>query len=142
MIQSLNEWCWNALDNKTRFLLATQITKKRFINDARAIMQKAKAVISQVPTEIATDKGKFYIKAVRREFMRGFQKIHSPTEPYQYLYHLTSKMDNQLIERYHATFRERDKVIRGLKTEKSAEQYIENWRTYYNFTKPHMTLMV
>jgi transposase-like protein len=102
-------------------------------------MQRAKAVISQVPTEIATDKGKFYIKAVRREFMRGFQKIHSPAEPGQYLYHLTSKMDNQLIERYHATFRERDKVIRGLKTEKSAEQYIENWRTYYNFIKPHMT---
>ncbi len=138
-VKGINEWCWNALDNKTRFLIATQITKKRFIGDARAIMQKAKAVISQVPTEIATDKGKFYIKAIRREFMCGFQKIHSPAEPDQYLYHLTSKMDNQLIERYHATFRERDKVIRGQKNEKGAERYIENWKTYYNFIKPHMT---
>ena len=48
-------------------------------------------------------------------------------------------MGNQIIERYHATFRERDKVIRGLKTEKSANQYMKNWKTYYNFVKPHMT---
>lgn len=71
--------------------------------------------------------------------MRGFQKIHSLTEPDQYLYHLTNRMDNQLIERYHATFRERDKVIRGLKNEKTTEQYMEIWKTYYNFIKPHMT---
>ena len=48
-------------------------------------------------------------------------------------------MGNQIIERYHATFRERDKVIRGLKSEKTAERYVENWKTYYNFIKPHMS---
>lgn len=48
-------------------------------------------------------------------------------------------MDNQLIERYHSTFRERDKVIRGLKSDATAEVYMENWKTYYNFVKPHMT---
>jgi hypothetical protein len=56
------------LDNKTRFLLAQQLTKVRTIEDARGIMQKAKKVISQRPKEIATDKGKFYIEAVRKEF--------------------------------------------------------------------------
>ena len=45
-----------------------------------------------------------------------------------------------MIERYHATFRERDKVIRGFKSEKTADKYIENWKTYYNFVKPHMAL--
>ena len=46
-IKGENEWCWNALDNKTRFLLATQITKARRVKDAIAIIQKAKAVISR-----------------------------------------------------------------------------------------------
>ncbi len=141
-----NEWCWNALDNKTRFLLATQITKTRTIEDARHIMQKSKQVISQRPKEIATDKGHFYIKAVRKEFGsvggHGRSHLNIPRlkdRLHKSGSHLTTKMDNQLIERYHATFRERDKVIRGLKNEKTAEQYMSNWRTYYNFVKPHMT---
>ena len=54
--------------------------------------------------------------------------------------HITKKVDNQMIERYPATFRERDKVIRGFKSEKTADRYIENWKTYYNFVKPHMAL--
>ena len=133
-----NEWCWNALDNKTRFLLATQITKVRRIKDARGIIQKAKAVISQKPDFIATDKGQFYKKAIRKEF---------PTHAKNYVHfnkvgvnHITKKVDNQMIERYHATFRERDKVIRGFKSEKTADRYIESWKTYYNFVKPHMAL--
>ncbi|MCL4411412.1 DDE-type integrase/transposase/recombinase [Candidatus Marsarchaeota archaeon] len=137
-----NEWCWNVLDNKTRFLLANQITRARFINDARNIIQKAKPYLSQKPKEIATDKGQFYKKAIRQEFPthgRLFVPERLRDKPHERVYHMTKKVDNQLIERYHATFRERDKVIRGLKNEKTAEQYIENWKTYYNFIKPHMT---
>ena len=28
----------------------------------------------------------------------------------------------------------------GFKNEKTADRYIENWKTYYNFVKPHMAL--
>ena len=41
----------------------------RRIKDARGIIQKAKAVISQRPEIIATDKGQFYKKAIKREFV-------------------------------------------------------------------------
>jgi putative transposase len=128
-VGKINEWCWNALDNKTRFLLATQITQDRTIVDARHIIQKAKKVISERPKEVATDKGKFYIEAISKEFGGALA-------PFQ---HVNQKVDNQLIERYHGTFRERDKVIRGLKSEKTANVYMDNWRTYYNFVKPHQT---
>ncbi len=140
-IKGTNEWCWNALDNKTRFLLATHITKVRRIKDARDIMQKAKAVISQNPKEVATDKGQFYADAVRKEFPYHGRRfiIKRNRAGYEGVIHVKSKMDNQLIERYHGTFRERDKVIRGFKSEKTANQYVENWRTYYNFIRPHAT---
>lgn len=49
-------------------------------------------------------------------------------------------MDNQIIERYHGTFRGRDKVIRGFKSENTATRYIDNWQSYYNFIRPHTTL--
>lgn len=137
-IKGQNEWCWNALDNNTRFLLATQITKVRRIRDARGIIQKAKAVISQKPQVVATDKGHFYVKAIRQEF-----PTHARIDVFSNfkgVNHYTTKIDNQMIERYHATFRERDKVIRGFKSEKTANNYVENWKTYYNFVKPHMAL--
>jgi transposase-like protein len=134
-----NEYCWNAMDNKTRFLLATQITKIRRIKDARNIIKKAKAVISQTPEIVATDKGKFYTKAVKREFAGGHRYMNAEDNA-KALYHATTKMDNQVIERYHGTFRERDKVIRGFKSEKTAQRYIDNWQTYYNFVRPHTTL--
>ncbi|MDE1860087.1 MAG: DDE-type integrase/transposase/recombinase [Candidatus Micrarchaeota archaeon] len=134
-IKGKEEWCWNALDNKTRFLLATQITNVRRIKDARGIIQKAKPMLSKKPDYVATDKGQFYKKAIRQEF---------PTHAKEYVHfnnvgvnHVTKKVDNQIIERYHGTFRERDKVIRGFKTEKATKQYIDNWRTYYNFVRPH-----
>ena len=138
-IGKTNEWCWNALDNGTRFLLATQITKVRRIKDARDIISKAKSVISQRPMEVATDKGKFYIKAVKREF-GGMHRFMNKEDNDRVVYHATRKVDNQLIERYHGTFRERDKVIRGFKSEKTAEKYVDNWRTYYNFIRPHISL--
>lgn len=133
-VKGQNVWCWNALDNKTRFLLANQITPVRRTKDARDILHKAKAVMSQRPKEVATDKGQFYIRAVKKEFA-GHRRI----DPALHLEHVRRKMDNQLIERYHATYRERDKVIRGLKSEETAEQYIENWKTFYNFVRPHQT---
>ena len=145
-VKGENVWCWNALDNKTRFLLAQQLTKTRTVGDARGILQKAKRVISQRPKEIATDKGQFYIRAVRKEFGgvgghgRSYLNIpRTQNRPHKSSHHLTTKMDNQLIERYHGTFRERDKVIRGLKSDTSADRYMENWKTFYNFVKPHMT---
>lgn len=134
-----NEYCWNAMDNKTRFLLATQITKVRRIKDARNIIKKTKDVISQTPEIVATDKGKFYTKAVKREFAGGHRYMNAEDNA-KALYHATTKMDNQIIERYHGTFRERDKVIRGFKSEHTAQTWIDNWQTYYNFVRPHTTL--
>ena len=69
--------------------------------------------------------------------MQGYHRIHAYSEPDESILRTISKMDNQLIERYRATFRERNKVIKSLKTEKSAEQYLENWKTYYNFVRPN-----
>ena len=35
---------------------------------------------------------------------------------------------------------ERDKVMRGLKTEETAKVIVEGFRTYYNFLRPHSAL--
>ena len=109
------------MDNKTRFLLAIQTKKVSRAKDPRGIIQKAKAAISQKSNFVATDKGKFHIRAIRHEF---------PAPAHNFvLYnkvginHITNKVDNQLICRYHVTFSECDKVIGGVKSEKTAQRY-------------------
>jgi transposase-like protein len=50
------------------------------------------------------------------------------------------KTNNNQIERFHGTFKERDKVMKVLDSEESAENVIDGFRIYYNLLRPHMTL--
>jgi hypothetical protein len=47
-------------------------------------------------------------------------------------------MNNNIIERLHGTKREREKVMRGLKTEETP--IIPMQDIYYNFIRPHQAL--
>ncbi len=53
---------------------------------------------------------------------------------------LTSKTNNNVIERYHGTYRERDKVMRAIDNTESGKQMMDYWRTYYNFVREHSAL--
>jgi len=125
-------WIWNVVDRKTRFLLANNVTETRFLNDAREIFSKAKAC--GTPDMIVTDGLKSYIRAIPKEF--GWHKVtHIKADG------LTSKKkNNNMIERFHGSFRERDKVMRGFKGQDNAEFLAESYRTYYNFVRPHEAL--
>lgn len=46
--------------------------------------------------------------------------------------------NNNIIERFHGTFIERDKVMHGFKGREQI--FSDGFRTYYNFIRPHSTL--
>ena len=48
--------------------------------------------------------------------------------------------NNNLLERLNGTIRERTKVMRGLHTEKTAEEVLEGWTVRYNYLRPHVSL--
>jgi len=50
------------------------------------------------------------------------------------------KTNNCLVERLNGTIREREKVMRGLKQEESAQNTLEGFRAYYNFIRKHKSL--
>lgn len=128
------EWCWNALDEETRFLIANNITKERTIPEAREIFSKAKEVAKNKPEFIITDGLPSYKEAIIKEFhsWRKPQVNHVKLESIR-----SKRANNNLVERYHSTFRERDKVMRGFKTEDTAKKFSEGYRTYYNFVRKH-----
>lgn len=129
-------WLWNLMDSDTRFLLAMQISKRREIEDARKVFQEAKEKAQAKPETIVTDGLRAYEDAVRKEFFT----LRKPRTKHVRLASVKDHPNNNLIERFHGTVRERDKVMRALDNEESAKDFIEGFKIYYNFIRPHMGL--
>jgi len=131
------EWLWNLMDHETRFLIASQITKRREVEDARQVFQKAKATVAyQTPDFVVTDK----LHAYNRAFKREFYTNTAPRPIHVRLKNIRQGTNNNIVERLHGTVRERTKVMRGLDNEQSAMKAIEGQRMYYNHIRPHMAL--
>jgi len=130
-------WSWNILDPKTRFLIANQITDDRYIKDARKILAKAKENIKDIPQAIITDGLPAYREAIEKEYNRTQNSKQKKSEHIK-LKTIRSEINNNKLERFHSTFRQRDKVMRGFKGRE--QDFADSFRSYYNFIKKHQGL--
>lgn len=129
-------WAWNVIDNESRFWLATQITEKREIVDARKVLAQASSLSQTRPMAVVTDGLRAYQDAITKEFFT--QK--APRTQHIRVPNIRNRSNNNMIERLHGTIRQRNKVMRGLDSESSAQTMIDGNRIYYNFIRPHMAL--
>jgi transposase-like protein len=130
-------WAWNLLDHETRFLIASEVTKHRNIEDARKVLQEAKQVANgQNPDFIITDKLPAYKQAVTTEFYT----MKKPRTQHVKLKNIREGTNNNIVERLHGTIRERTKVMRGLDNDKTAQTMMDANKVYYNFLRPHSAL--
>lgn len=127
-----NIWFWDLLDGKTRFLLASHISTSRTTRDARTLVERAAERAGKIPRVIITDKLAAYLDGIELAF--GAETRHIPSKT------LTTSPGTQLIERFHGTLKARTKVMRGLKTRKSAKLFTDGWLVHYNFFRPHEAL--
>jgi transposase-like protein len=128
------EYVWNVLDSDTRFLLASNESPTRNYNDARETFQQAKEIAGKKAQLVITDGSFNYSKSVYREFATRA----NPNPHYRYVSIRAKDTSNNKVERFHNTFRARDKVMRGFGGKQ--KQQVENFRTYYNFMRLHTTL--
>jgi transposase-like protein len=128
-------WVWNVLDSESRYLIANNVTKERGIKEAREIFKKAKDNANGKPRFVVTDGLNSYKKAFMKEFWTNKQNCRHIANV-----SIKGERNNNLIERYHGTYRERDKVMRGLDSIDTSRDMLENYRTYYNFIRPHQAL--
>ncbi|MDD5778671.1 MAG: DDE-type integrase/transposase/recombinase [Candidatus Thermoplasmatota archaeon] len=120
------------MDKKTRFLIANAVTIHRSDLSAKVVLKKAKELAGGNPKDIVTDGLASYPKAIRDVFEGQVTHIGNVG--------IRDTINNNTLERYHGTWRERDKVMRGLDSDATAEQMLENYRTYYNFIRRHTAL--
>jgi len=124
-----NVWFWDLIDAKTRFLLASHISKKRTIGDAHLLMKKAQIRAGKIPKVILTDKLAAYFEGVERAW--GGDTKHIASKGFRV------QPNTNLIERFHSTLKQRTKVMRGLKGIESAKLIMRAWLVHYNFFRPH-----
>jgi len=121
---------WDIVDARTRFLVATHYSTKRSSKEARKFFMKVK----QPPIKLFTDKLPAYMKAYRKTW--GKKKKSQDRECYTRLKADKDKRNN-IIERVQGTIRERVKVMRGLKREYSAIAILDLLIVWYNYIRIH-----
>jgi transposase-like protein len=124
-------WLWNGLDNGTRFLVASHLTRGRTHKDANAFFEVAKKQAKRDPRVIFSDGLDSY---------RGEYKPSKEAPVHIANVGIRSHMGNHRVERLHNSMREREKVMRHLKKAHSADKVFKGFRAYYNFVRPHMAL--
>lgn len=126
-------WLWIVIDVKTRYIIASTISKRRDISDARKVLAKAKKRSGKTPLYIISDSLRAYKKAIIREF--GFETVaHIKTKS------INKGFENRPVERYNNEFRAVTKSNRGFGNDKSALKFAEYYASYHNHIRPHTGL--
>lgn len=130
-------WYWDIIDTKTRFLIATHLSKTRTLQDAKKLFYMAKLRSKTRPKVIRTDKLQGYHTAFNKVFYSNIKERR--------VTHLTSNgfdspTNINLIERFHGTIKQRTKVMRDLKKKYSARITLDGYVTHYNFFLEHSYL--
>jgi transposase-like protein/predicted nucleic acid-binding Zn finger protein len=127
------DWMWSIIDPQTRFIIATEVSKRREVADARKIMNTGVKQTSGKPSYIITDSLRSYENAIKRE-LDARKTAHVRTKS------LSEGFANRPIERYHNEIRERTRTMRGCGNDRSAQNFADNYRTYHNFVRKHSGL--
>ena len=125
-------YLFNVMDSKTRYLLATHLSPVRTGAAAGAVMRKAREAAGRLPKTIKTDRLRSYEGAIENVFGADVKHVQSDG--------IRAAVNNNLAERMQGTFRERDKVLRGLKSREAGQAYLDAWGLNYNYFRPHMRL--
>jgi len=125
-------YLWDIIDTKSRLLIATYLSPKRGTQEARKLMELASERAGKVPKVVITDSLASYLDGIELAF--GSETKHIQSHPF-------AKEDStSLIERWHATLRERTKVMWGMKKPETARVILDGFLVFYNYFRPHESL--
>ena len=127
-----NYWNWNVMDAKSRYILASHISKRRTTADAIQVFSKAAKLATKPPKVIVTDRLAAYIDGIERVFGADSRHVQSQG--------IRAAVNNNLSERLQGTIRQRTKTMRGMQRRDTAQLMMDGWNVYYNYFRPHESL--
>lgn len=136
--RGLKKWLWLVVDKETKFVLASVVTGKQSEVGTMRVMRSMMEAAKEPPDVIVSDKAAWYPRGIGRSFLPlRSPPVHFPVkggagegkrgEP-----------DNQQAERICNEFRERIKVQRGWKSDRTPLASLQT--IYHNWVRPNRSL--
>lgn len=122
------------MDDETRFWIAQEVADSKYLHDARRLLSVSKEVAGKVPSTFITDG----LQSYHRAFKKEFQTDHGHTNVHIKEITIRGRIHNNKMERMNGEFRDREKVMRGIKTTNSP--ILKGYQIYHNFIRPHEAL--
>ena len=131
------KYLFATMDDETRFWIAQEVADMKDRHDARALFAKSRELMGKKPQTIITDG----LPAYHQAWMKEYRNIYNPNQPKTvHIQHITLKGDhnNNKMERLNGEFRDREKVMRGVK--RADSPILRGYQLYHNYFRPHMAL--
>ena len=124
------KYLFASIDDKTRYFLAYDMADSKHQHRADELLIRTKEAIGKFPKHFITDGLPAYAKSSKRVF-------GSETQHHAHI-HLRHDMNNNKMERFNGTFRDREVAFRGLKLKDTP--LIGGYQAFYNYAKKHIGL--
>jgi len=131
-VRKMWNYYWDCIDYDTKFLVGDHFSEIREEKEATHFMQNVKMQCQKPPNQIHTDNSYDYPPSIRKVFGTKVKHVHFPAWKH--------KFKNNPIERFHNTLKQRYKTFRGFDNPRSAVNFFDFYRVYYNFVRKHTTL--
>lgn len=128
-------WLFALMDDETRFWIAREVATSKERHDARHLLSNGAEIAGKKPKLFITDGLAAYHDAYLREFWT--QDRHT-----EHISHISFSQsgyhNNQRMERFNGELRDREKVMRSLKTPNTP--IISGMQIFHNYIRPHTGL--
>jgi len=125
------------MDDETRFWIAQEVADHKGTSDVKPMFREAQRIAGKNPTSIISDGASNFAEATTNVF---YNRNLTRDEQVKHIRDITfdGERHNNKQERFNGEFRDREKVIRGVK--KADSPIFQGAQIYHNFIKPHMAL--
>ena len=129
------KYLYAMMDDETRFWIATEVANTKYTADLKPLFREAIVTAGKQPKALITDGAPNFAEAARTEFYTKWKALR--TEHIREI-RMAGKIHNNKMERLNGEIRDREKVMRSLKS--SDTPIIAGYQIYHNYVRPHMGL--
>jgi len=128
------KYLYALMDDQTRFWIAQQVADTKYTSNVRPLLQKGKELAGKRPNTFITDGAPNFHDAFNKEFFT----LKDPRTRHISHIRLQGDHNNNKMERLNGEMRDREKTMRGLKTQTTT--VLQGYQLYHNYVRPHEAL--
>jgi len=130
-------WFWEMIDEDTRFMVASHLSKTRTFEDTVATFKQGLEQSKVRPKVLFVDGSFVYSSAYNKVF---YSHYRSERVEFVQRVGIRARETNNIVKRLHCTLKDRTRCMRGLKSYDSTKLLLDGWSVHYNCVRPHQSL--